>query len=138
MKTIALPFSVLSLRFLTTFAALSLFSSNAMAEDQTGDQELAFNNHCRECHMVDKGDNRIGPTLYDVFGRKAGSLTDFGNYSSSVQDSGVVWDETSLDKWITNPEAFLPDNNMKPFAGVTDAGQRALIIAYLKSKSGQK
>jgi cytochrome c len=116
-------------------AALCVATGTARGEDVTSPQELAFNNHCRECHTVDRGDNRLGPTLYDVIGRKAGSLTGFSNYSSSVQDSGVVWDAATLDKWIANPNTFLPDNNMAPFAGVTDAKERALIIAYLASKS---
>lgn len=107
----------------------------ARGEDATSPEELAFNNHCRECHTVDRGDNRLGPTLYDVVGRKAGSLAGFPNFSSAVQDSGIVWDAASLDKWIADPEAFLPDNNMRPFAGVTDAKERALIISYLESKS---
>ena len=116
-------------------AAVCVATSAARTGDATGPEELAFNNHCRECHMVDKGDNRIGPTLYDVVGRKAGSLASFPNYSSAVQDSGIVWDAATLDKWIADPEAFLPDNNMRPFAGVTDANERALIISYLESKS---
>lgn len=116
-------------------AVAGLAAAGARAEDKTSTAELAFNDHCRECHTVDKGDNRIGPTLYDIIGRKAGSLAGFPNYSSSLQDSGVVWTEATLDKWIADPDAFLPDNNMKPFPPVTDAQQRALIIAYLKSKS---
>lgn len=111
-------------------------ATSAIAEDATTPEELAFNNHCRECHTVDKGDNRIGPSLYDVIGRKAGSLPNYGNYSSAVQDSGVVWDAANLDRWITNADAFLPDSNMRPFPGVDNAKDRALIIAYLKSKSG--
>jgi cytochrome c len=116
-------------------AALCVAAGAARGEDVTTPEELAFNNHCRECHTVDRGDNRLGPTLYDVIGRKAGSLAGFPNYSSAVQDSGVVWDAATLDKWIANPNAFLPDNNMAPFAGVTDAKERALIISYLESKS---
>ncbi len=116
-------------------AALCAATGAARGEDPTSPEELAFNNHCRECHTVDPGDNRIGPTLYDVIGRKAGSLAGFPNYSSVVQDSGIVWDSATLDKWIANPNAYLPDNNMRPFAGVTDANERALIIAYLASKS---
>jgi cytochrome c len=116
-------------------AALCAVTGDALGEDTTSPEELAFNNHCRECHTVDRGDNRLGPTLYDVVGRKAGSLASFPNYSSAVQDSGIVWDAATLDKWIANPEAYLPDNNMRPFAGVTDAKERALIISYLESKS---
>jgi len=123
-------------RSLSLAAALCCAATGtAHCEDATSPEELAFNNHCRECHTVDPGDNRIGPTLYDIVGRRAGSLAGFPNYSSAVQDSGIVWNASTLDKWIANPSAFLPDNNMAPFAGVTAAKDRALIIAYLTSKS---
>ena len=91
-----------------------------------------FNGHCRECHSFDKGDNRLGPSLYGVVGRKAGSIPGFA-YSDSVKDSGITWDEKTLDKWITKPNKVIPDNNMGTvFGGVADAGERAKIIAFLK------
>jgi len=94
--------------------------------------ELQFNGHCRECHSFDKGDNRLGPTLYGVVGRKAGTVPGFA-YSNSVKDSGIVWDEATLDKWITNPGAVIPDNNMAAlFGGIDDPSIRAKIIAFLK------
>ena len=105
----------------------------AHADDVTSAAELAFNNHCRECHMIDRGDNRVGPSLCGIIGRKAGSEAGFGNYSAALKDSGVVWDAASIDQWIKNPNGFLPGNNMNPFPGVDDAAQRRLIIAYLSS-----
>ena len=59
-------------------------------EDASGQQ--AFNNACRTCHMVKEGDNRLGPNLYKVVGRKAGSLPDYA-FSSAMKEAGVVWDE---------------------------------------------
>jgi cytochrome c len=112
-------------------AVLSAVSADA---GQTSDDELAFNNHCRECHTADKGDNRLGPTLYGVIGRKAGTEPGYANYSAAVKDSGVVWSAATLDAWITNPDAFLPGNNMHPFAGVDDSAQRARIIQYLSTR----
>jgi cytochrome c2 len=55
------------------------------------DLELAFNGHCRECHAFDKGDNRLGPSLYGVVGRKAGIVPGFA-YSDSLKSSGITWD----------------------------------------------
>ena len=100
---------------------------------QTNDElELAFNGHCRECHSFVKDDNRLGPSLYGVVGRKAGTEAGFA-YSDSVKGSGITWDEATLDKWITNPEAVLPGNNMGViFGGLADAAERAKIIAFLK------
>jgi cytochrome c len=59
-------------------------------EDASGQQ--AFNNACRTCHMVKEGDNRLGPNLYKIVGRKAGSLPDYA-FSSAMKEAGVVWDE---------------------------------------------
>jgi cytochrome c len=110
----------------------------AFAQDKSEDLELAFNGHCRECHSFDKNDNRIGPTLYGVVGRKAGTEPGFA-YSDSLKGSGIVWDEKNLDQWITNPDKFLPGNNMGAiFSGLPDAKERAKIIAFLKQDTKGK
>ncbi len=96
-----------------TFAGV--FPQDVLAGGTTSNAELAFNNHCRECHMVDKGDNRVGPSLCGIIGRKAGSMPGFPNYSAALQDSGITWEASSLDKWIADPNAFVPGNNMNPF-----------------------
>lgn len=98
----------------------------------SADNEMAFNNHCRECHAFDKGDNRTGPTLYGVVGRKAGSVPEY-EYSESLKASGITWTESNLDQWITNPNSFIPGNNMGAvFPGLPDKNERAKIIAFLK------
>jgi cytochrome c len=94
---------------------------------------LAFNNHCRECHSFVKGDNRLGPSLYGVVGRKAGTAPGYSNYSDGVKNAGFTWTPKSIDTWITNPEAVIPDNNMKPFGGISDAAQRRKIIIFLEN-----
>ena len=102
------------------------------AAPSNDDLELAFNGHCRECHSFDKNDNRLGPSLYGVVGRRAGSVPNF-NYSDAVKNSGITWDEATLDKWITNPDALIPNNNMGAlFPGLNDAAERAKIITFLK------
>ena len=115
-------------------AAVAVLSAVSADAGQTSDDELAFNSHCRECHTADKGDNRLGPTLYGVIGPKAGTEPGYANYSAAVKDSSVVWSAATLDAWITNPDAFLPGNNMHPFAGVDDAALRARIIQYLSTR----
>jgi len=88
------------------------------------DLELAFNGHCRECHSLVKDDNRLGPTLYGVVGRKAGTVPDFA-YSDSVKGSDITWDEPTLDKWITDQNALIPGNNMgAKFGGVADPDEQ--------------
>jgi cytochrome c len=112
----------------------------AQSNSNDGKLELAFNGHCRECHEFDKGDNRLGPTLYGVVGRKAGTVPGFA-YSDSLKSSGITWDENLLDQFIANPNALIPGNNMGViFSGLADAGERAKIIAFLKqdTKKGDK
>ena len=78
-----------------TLVVLS-FSWSLAEEPQSGEVtsgELAFNNACRTCHSVKEGDNRLGPNLYKVFGRKAGSLPNY-NYSIAMRSADFVWDKT--------------------------------------------
>jgi cytochrome c len=97
--------------------------------------ELAFNDHCRECHSFLKGDNRLGPSLYGVVGRKAGTEPGYA-YTQSLKESGVTWDAATLDKWIADPDAVIPGNGMSPpYSGVADAKMRKRIVAFLESIS---
>ena len=73
-----------------------------------------------------------GPRLRGVYGRPAGSVASFP-YSESIRKSGVTWDGSSLDKWLTNPDGFIPDNDMA--FRVTNSEERAAIIDYLKDVS---
>jgi cytochrome c len=117
-------------------AVILLLSAAAAAQDGEEGQ-LAFNNSCRTCHTTDEGDHRLGPSLHDIVGREAGAATGFG-YSSAMADADVVWDEETLDGFIENPDAVVPGNRMKPYAGVASAEDRAKIIAYLKGGSGER
>ena len=116
--------------------ALAILSGPALAQDDTEAKEaqLAFNNHCRTCHVTREGDHRLGPSLSGVVGREAGSAPGYG-YSSAMADADLIWDEASLDRFIENPNAVVPGNNMKPFSGVGSADERAKIIAHLKAES---
>jgi cytochrome c len=97
--------------------------------------ELIFNNTCRTCHTVKEGDNRLGPSLAGVVGRKAGSLPGYP-YSDAMKKSGVTWDEATLERFIENPDAVVRGNGMKPFTGVASVDDRSKIIAYLKAQGG--
>lgn len=118
--------------FLAGFAlALSpLFCGAAFAADETG--KGVFNNNCRTCHSWKEGDNRLGPNLHGIVGRKAGSAAGF-SYSEPMKSSDITWDEGSLDKFISNPDSVVPNNKMKPFTGIADATTRQQIIEFLKS-----
>jgi cytochrome c len=94
--------------------------------------KLAFNNACRTCHSLKEGDNRLGPNLYKVLGRKAGSLPNYG-YSSTMKNSDFIWDRTKLDRFIESPDAVVPGNNMKPYGGLASTDVRGEVIVFLES-----
>jgi cytochrome c len=80
-----------------------------------------------------KDDNRLGPSLYGVVGRKAGTEPGYA-YTESMKDSGVVWTPETLDKWIADPGAVIPGIGMSPpYSGITDAAIRQRIVAFLKT-----
>lgn len=97
--------------------------------------KVAFNTSCRTCHSVKEGDNRLGPNLHKIIGREAGAA-DYG-YSPAMAAFDREWDAKTLDRFIENPEAVVPGNNMKPYGGISDPEVRAQIVAYLSSVSGE-
>ena len=121
------------IRRLAACAALAVLFVPFGAAAADDDLEITFNDHCRECHSFVKDDNRLGPTLYGVVGRKAGTQAGYA-FTQSLKDSGVTWDAATLDKWIANPNAVIPGNGMSPpYGGVADPAIRAKIIAYLET-----
>ncbi len=141
MKKLSLSAVIVAAAVAATLCSLGTTAAVvAQSNSGNGDLELAFNGHCRECHEFDKGDNRLGPTLYGVVGRKAGTVPGF-DYSDSLKNSGITWSEKLLDQFITNPNALIPGNNMGViFSGLADASERTKIIAFLKqdTKKGDK
>ena len=111
---------------LTLVSGLAVIPAFAQESGQT-----AFNNSCRTCHTMEEGDHRQGPSLAGVVGRKAGSLPGY-NYSDSMKQSGIVWDEANLDQFIANPDQVVSGNTMKPYGGITDAALRKTIVEFLK------
>ncbi|HEX4797706.1 MAG TPA: cytochrome c family protein [Burkholderiales bacterium] len=89
---------------------------------------------CAACHSVTPGEHMTGPSLAHVWNRKAGTIEDFLRYSDAVKKANLVWTEANLDKWLANPQGFLPGTSMT-FAGIREEKDRRDAIAYLKSVS---
>jgi cytochrome c len=86
---------------------------------------------CAACHGVVAGDDRVGPSLAGIYGKKSGSLAGF-RYSGAMKRSLLEWNETTLNAFLENPQATVPGNRMA-FSGITDAGARAELIRYLRT-----
>jgi len=115
-----------------TAAALLLTSTlatTALAEGDAVRGEARFQ-ECAACHRLDAGTNEVGPSLHGVFSRKAGELADF-RYSPAMKRSGITWTAETLEKYIADPQAYIPANRM-PYAGMANANDRADLIAYLQ------
>jgi cytochrome c len=108
-------------------AAAFTVSADDAAGDAAHGKEI-YESRCFACHSVDA--NRVGPMHMGVFGRKAGSIADY-DYSKAVKKSKVVWNDKTLDRWLTDPEKLIPGQKMG--FQVSEAKDRADIIAYLKT-----
>jgi cytochrome c len=111
------------------FAAIVATSAGAAGDAKKGATVFA---RCGICHSSAKGEgNKIGPNLFGVVGRKAGSVADF-SYSAAMKSAGFVWTDAKLDAYIKSPATVVPGNKMA-FAGVPADGQRADLVAYLNT-----
>ncbi|MDA9406015.1 c-type cytochrome [Bradyrhizobium sp. CCBAU 45384] len=101
-----------------------------------GAEQQVFNNACRTCHSIQKDDNRLGPNLHQIIGRKAGSLPDY-NYSAAMRNSDFIWDEAKLARFIANPDEVVPGNKMTPYGGLSSVEDRKKIVLFLRSMRSQ-
>ena len=122
MTAIIIPISVLLLA-----AWWAIVSTGAVAEEPG---ETLFKKNCAICHTLEEGKNKIGQSLAGVVGRKAGSVPGFA-YSAANKNSGDMWDEATLDTYLTDPRKFMPGTKMV-FAGLKNSEDRKALIEYLK------
>jgi cytochrome c len=114
--------------------ALSMLGKSAVGSEAAlaGDGDAlrgkaVFEKRCTGCHAMDV--DREGPRLAGVFGRRAGAVTGF-TYSAGLKNSGLTWNEATLERWLSDPDLVVKDNNMS--FGVPKAEERRDLIAYLK------
>ena len=111
-------------------AALLALSHGSHAAGDAERGRTIYQTRCTACHSIDY--NGTGPAHRGVFGRKAGMAPNFP-YSNALKAADLVWNEQTLDRWLTDPEKLVPGQKMG--YAVADAIDRADLIAYLKRQA---
>ncbi len=86
---------------------------------------------CAACHSLEPGLHLTGPSLADMWGKKAASVAGFPRYSKALKAQVFLWDETTLNAWLADPKAFVSGNEMS-YRGISDNAARADLIAFLR------
>ena len=107
--------------------ALVVFPKISRAQQGADVGKQLFEKRCTGCHSLDN--NKEGPHLRGVYGRQAGTAPNF-NYSPALKSAHFVWDDQRLEKWLTDTQSLVEDNNMDFHVPKVD--ERAAIIQYLK------
>jgi cytochrome c len=111
--------------FVSASTAAILSKAEAAGNAAAGEQIFI---RCTVCHSPKAGENKIGPSLAGVYGRKSGSVPGY-NYSPALKSAGITWDEQSLDKFLTNPAADV--HGTKMVISIPNTEDRQNLIAYL-------
>jgi cytochrome c len=121
------------MRFPNVMLALSILSAMPAGSAAAGDVEAgktAFKK-CALCHTTEAGKNKIGPSLFGIVGRKSATVENF-NYSEAMKKFDHTWDEETLDTYLADPRATVPETKMI-FPGIKDKAERENVIAYLET-----
>lgn len=121
---------ITGLRLAILFAGLAT-AGTAQAAGSVSAGQSVYAGQCAMCHSNQPGGEGIGPSLADVYGKPAAAQAGYA-YSPALKAAHLTWNDATLDKFLAAPQATVPGTKM-PFAGLTDAGQRADVIAYLAS-----
>ena len=126
-----------AVRHLRLFALAGLLAACAaytsgLNGDAANGERLFMTNGCPACHGVRPGDNSmVGPSLFEVVGRKAGTAPSLLGASENLKRYGVTWSAETLNEFLADPDAKVPGT---PMVGrLADPQQRADVIAYLST-----
>jgi cytochrome c len=122
-----------SFYFSVFFALYAGLAHNVFAAGDPVRGQALYQDKCGACHSIEY--NGVGPAHKGLFNRKAGSQPDY-SYSSAVKASNVIWNENTLNKWLSDPEKFIPGQKMGFL--VPSKKDREDLIAYLKKTTEEK
>lgn len=108
-------------------------SSDTPASEAGGIAKPAAFAQCQSCHSVEPDKHLIGPSLAGIYGTPAGDIEGY-NFSPAMRQSGIVWDDKTLDAYIKAPREVVPGTKMT-YPGLKDDARRAEVVAYLKALS---
>jgi cytochrome c len=115
---------------LATIATANLAYQAVGATGSVADGERIFR-LCAPCHSLEPNRNMTGPSLSELWNRKAGSLASFQRYSPALKSAGIIWNDDTLNEWVKDPQHFIPGNTMT-FPGIENARERTDLLAFLK------
>lgn len=118
----------------TLAAALAFAHGSAVAGDAESGEKVF--KKCKACHEIEEGKHKVGPSLYGIFGRQAGTVEGYEKYKG-LKGAEFVWDETLLDEYLSNPKKFVQAHTDNKRSAMTfklgKEDQRADVIEYLKT-----
>jgi cytochrome c len=107
-----------------------LLAADPAAAGDAAKGKGVFNAQCGICHTANKGGPAIlGPNLYGVVGRKAGSVAGY-NYSPGMKNAGFAWSDDKLNAYLPGPRAMVAGTKMT-YGGLKDSAKLADLVAYL-------
>jgi len=114
---------------ISTLMAAMLATPALAAGDATKGQQVF--KQCALCHTNEAGKNKVGPSLFGVIGRKAGTEPGF-SYSESMKNFGKTWTPEELDTYLQDPRKLVTGTKMI-FPGLKKEDDRQNVIAYLET-----
>lgn len=117
--------------FTAALALLVMLETQTIAAEGNPTRGQRVFGACAACHSLQPNQNMTGPSLSDLWGRRAGSLASFDRYSHALKTANIVWSDKTIDDWIADPQHVVPGNEMV-FQGIKDGQQRADLLAFLK------
>jgi cytochrome c len=113
----------------TLLAGWLLAAPAARAGDAAAGSSV-FKTECSECHTVKEGRNKKGPSLFNIVGRKAGTISDY-QYSDALKHAQWVWTAEKLHSYLSQPAKQANPGTKMKYEGLNDAKQLDDLITYL-------